>query len=197
MDICVRRQSCRKFADRPVQHDDLVKCVEAARLAPSACNSQPWSFVVVEKPEIVEQIAKGAMVLGSNATIDTAKAFIVVVEEYALLMPRLRAMLDNQYFAKGDLGAATVYLCLEAESLGLGSCVIACSTVRCSANFWAYRTTNGSPLSFPSVIRKTRAFGLRYANRSMRFSAACVKCVLINTKLRLSSSQKLLNFQGG
>lgn len=124
MDLCVRRQSCRKFADRPVQHDDLVKCVEAARLAPSACNSQPWSFVVAEKPEIVEQIAKGAMVLGSNATIDTAKAFIVVVEEYALLMPRLRAMLDNQYFAKGDLGSATVYICLEAESLGLGTCII-------------------------------------------------------------------------
>ena len=48
MDLCLSRQSCRKFTDRPVEREKLARCVEAARQAPSACNSQPWSFVAVE-----------------------------------------------------------------------------------------------------------------------------------------------------
>ncbi|MDR0629155.1 MAG: nitroreductase family protein, partial [Treponema sp.] len=47
LDLCLRRQSCRNFSDKPVEHDKLVKCVDAGHYAPSACNSQPWSFVVV------------------------------------------------------------------------------------------------------------------------------------------------------
>ena len=52
MDLCLRRQSCRDFSDRPVEHEKLVQCIEAARLAPSGCNAQPWSFVVVEDPAV-------------------------------------------------------------------------------------------------------------------------------------------------
>lgn len=51
-----------------------------------------------------------------------AKAFVVILEEHATLMPALAALVDSQYFAKGDLGAAAAYFCLEAESQGLGTC---------------------------------------------------------------------------
>jgi nitroreductase len=124
MDLCLRRQSCRKFIDCSVEHEKLVRCVEAARLAPSGCNSQPWSFVVVETPEIVSEVAKCSQQLGLNSYISSARAFFVVVEEYAKLMPQLRCMIDNQYFAVGDIGAATAYICLEAESQGIGTCVL-------------------------------------------------------------------------
>jgi nitroreductase len=124
LELAASRQSCRDFADRPVEHDKLVKCVEAARRAPSACNSQPWSFVVVENPQVVAEVAKTSQVMGINEYISGARAFIVVLEEHAVLMPKLRAFMDSQYFAKGDLGAAVLSLCLEAESLGRGTCVL-------------------------------------------------------------------------
>lgn len=124
MELCLRRQSCRSFADRPVEHEKLVCCVEAARLAPSGCNSQPWSFIVVEKPELVSEVAKCAQQLGLNAYISGAHAFFVVLEEHAKLMPQLKCIIDSQYFAQGDIGAAAAYLCLEAESLGIGTCML-------------------------------------------------------------------------
>jgi len=124
LDLCLRRQSCRNFAEKPVEHEKLVRCVEAGHLAPSGCNSQPWSFVVVESPEAVAEVAKCGQQNGMNASLSKAAAFIVILEEHAVLMPSVRKLLDSQYFAKGDLGAATVQVCLEAEAQGLGSCII-------------------------------------------------------------------------
>ena len=124
LELCERRQSCRNFADKPIEHEKLVKCLEAGRLAPSACNAQPWSFVVAETPEVVSEVAKCGQQMNMNPFLSKAKAFIVVLEEHAVLNPRIRGILDSQYFAKGDLGAATVQICLEAQSQGLGTCII-------------------------------------------------------------------------
>ena len=53
-DLIARRESCRNYdPNKKVETEKLVKCIEAARLAPSACNSQPWSFVVVNSPSAV------------------------------------------------------------------------------------------------------------------------------------------------
>lgn len=124
IDLCLKRQSCRSFADKPVEREKLLKCIEAARLAPSACNSQPWSFFVVEKPETVSAVAKATQQLGINEYFNSAKAFIVVMEEHAVLMPKIRPLVDSQYFAKNDIGAAAVNICLAAADLGLGTCII-------------------------------------------------------------------------
>lgn len=124
MELCARRQSCRDFSDKPVERDALVRCLEAARLTPSGCNAQPWSFVVVDNPDIVPEVAKASMQLGFNDYMAGAKAFIVVLEEHAVLMPALRKLVDSQYFAKGDLGAAVYAICLQAEDMGLGTCIL-------------------------------------------------------------------------
>lgn len=122
LELAKRRQTCRGFADKPIEHDKLVACVEAARLAPSGCNAQPWSFVVVENPDLVAKVAECPQQLGSNPYAAGAKAFVVILEEHAALMPAIASLLDSQYFAKGDLGAAAAYFCLEAEAQGLGTC---------------------------------------------------------------------------
>lgn len=124
LELCQQRQSCRDFADRPVEHEKLVKCIEAARLAPSGCNAQPWSFVVVEKPDLVPEVAKCAMQMGINEYIGGAKAFIIILEEHAVLMPAIRRILDSQYFAKGDIGGAGLSVCLAAAEQGLGTCIV-------------------------------------------------------------------------
>ncbi|MDR1309163.1 MAG: nitroreductase family protein [Deltaproteobacteria bacterium] len=124
LELALKRQSCRHFSDQKVEREKLARCVEAARLTPSACNSQPWSFVVVESPDKVAEVAKATMHMGINEYVAQAKAFFVVVEEYAELMPKIACMIDSQYFARGDLGAATLSLCLEAQSQGLGTCIL-------------------------------------------------------------------------
>jgi len=124
LDFCKQRQSCRNFSDRSIEHEKLVKCIEAGRMAHSGCNAQPWSFVVVENPKTVAEIAKCGQQLNQNAFLTAAKAFIIVLEEHAKLSPVISCFIDSQYYAKGDLGAATAYICLEATSQGLGSCII-------------------------------------------------------------------------
>ncbi|MDR1677848.1 MAG: nitroreductase family protein [Deltaproteobacteria bacterium] len=124
LELALKRQSTRQFADKAVEHEKLVSCIEAARLTPSACNSQPWSFVVVESPEKVAEVAKTTMQLGINEYIAKAKAFFVVLEEPAKLMPKIAALVKGQYWANGDLGAVTLALTLEAESQGLGTCIL-------------------------------------------------------------------------
>ncbi|MDR1958018.1 MAG: nitroreductase family protein [Planctomycetaceae bacterium] len=124
LELCKQRQSCRSFSEQPVEHDKLVQCVEAGRLTHSACNAQPWSFVAVESQDVVSQIAECGRQLNQNAWLGTAKAFIIILEEHAVLSPVISCFLDSQYYAKGDLGAASAYVCLEAAAQGLGSCII-------------------------------------------------------------------------
>ena len=124
MELCQRRQSSRGFSDMPVEHEKLEQIVGAARLAPSGCNAQPWSFIVVESPEAVAQVAEAGRQMGLNAFLQTAKAFVIILEEHATLVPVIRKILDSQYFAKGDIGAAAVSVCYAATELGLGTCNI-------------------------------------------------------------------------
>lgn len=123
-ELCLKRQSCRSFSAKSVEHEKLVNCVTSAGLAHSACNSQPWSFLVVETPELVQKLAESAGIMGRNGFAKEAQAFFVVLEEHALLMPAIRGLIDSQYFAAGDIGASVAYLCLEAAEQGLGTCVI-------------------------------------------------------------------------
>jgi nitroreductase len=71
---------------------------------------------------MVAKVAECVAMNGMNPYAAQAKAFVVILEEHAKLMPQIAVMLDSQYFAKGDLGAAAAYFCLEAESRGLGTC---------------------------------------------------------------------------
>lgn len=125
LDLCRARYSCRNFTGERVPREKLERCIEAARLAPSACNAQPWGFVVVDSPEKLPAVAKCAQPLeGFNKFTDKAGAFIIVMEEHAVLMPGIRKLIDSQYFAKGDCGMAALSICLEAADQGLGTCII-------------------------------------------------------------------------
>ena len=51
-----QRFSARDYLDQPVDRDKIELCLEAARLAPSACNSQPWRFIVIDDPSLKYRI---------------------------------------------------------------------------------------------------------------------------------------------
>jgi len=124
IELALKRKSVRQFSNKPIEQEKLDKLVYAGSLTPSACNSQPWKFIVVSRPELVSEIAKCGQVAGMNQFLDTATAFIIVVEEKAQLMPRIASLIDSQTYVKQDLGAAVYGITLEAASLDLGSCII-------------------------------------------------------------------------
>ncbi|MDE7475215.1 MAG: nitroreductase family protein, partial [Duncaniella sp.] len=57
--LAEQRYSCRSYSDRKVERDTILTILDVARLAPSACNRQPWMFLVADSPE------QRAAILGS------------------------------------------------------------------------------------------------------------------------------------
>lgn len=125
LELAKARQSDRKFVkDKPVEREKLEKILEAARLAPSACNAQPWKFVVVTDKEKTARIGKACASFFMNKFAKDAPVHILVVEESANITSMLGAKVKDKYFPLMDAGIAASYITLAAESLGLGSCML-------------------------------------------------------------------------
>ena len=118
------RQSDRKYLPQEVEEEKIVKCLEAARLAPSANNSQPWKFIVVNEPELKDKVAALAAGLGMNKWAVQAPAIIAVVLETPGFTTRLGGLLKGKEFRLMDIGMAVEHLCLQAADLGLGTCIM-------------------------------------------------------------------------
>ena len=129
LNIMQTRKSCRAYDPaKSVSREDLLKIVEAGRLSPSGCNSQPWKFIVVDEPDAKEKLCE-AVVVGNGVTgapwRHQVPAFIILVEQKANLKPMVVDHYhDTQRFAQGDIGAACMNMCHEAFSLGLSTCII-------------------------------------------------------------------------
>ncbi|MDD5218482.1 MAG: nitroreductase family protein, partial [Candidatus Omnitrophica bacterium] len=104
--------------------EDLLKCVEAARLAPSACNSQPWSFIVVDAPDRVRDIGQKIFsgLYNMNRFAIEASALIVVISEKQKFLSVLGGKIRDTRYYLIDIGIACEHLVLQAEELGIGSC---------------------------------------------------------------------------
>lgn len=119
------RQSDRAYdADRSVEPDKLERILEAGRLAPSACNAQPWKFVVITDKELAMKVGKAAAGLGMNKFARQAPVHILIVEESANITSLLGGKVKNKHFPLIDIGIVAAHLTLAAESEGLGSCII-------------------------------------------------------------------------
>lgn len=125
--LVAQRQSCRKFnTERPVDRDTVNHILEAARLSPSACNAQPWHFIVVDEPELKNKVADAASakLLGMNHFTKQAPVHIIVVEEKVNAMSGIGGMIKDKHFAFLDIGIAATHICLAAQAEGLGSCIL-------------------------------------------------------------------------
>ena len=120
------RQSVRKYIDRAVEPEKLHRCLEAARMAPSASNGQPWRFVVVNDPELVKKVAgETAGPLASfNNFVPQAPVIIVIVVEKMKTITQLGAYLKEREFPLLDIGIAAEHFCLQAAEEGLGTCMV-------------------------------------------------------------------------
>lgn len=120
------RQSVRKYTDQPVEAEKLQRCLEAARLAPSASNSQPWKFVVVNDPELVKKV--GAETIGPlssfNKFVPDAPVIVAIVIEKMKVLTKLGASIQDREYPLIDIGIAAEHFCLQAAEDGLGTCML-------------------------------------------------------------------------
>lgn len=120
-EMIVRRQSCRRYdPDREVPRESILACIEAARLAPSAHNVQPYRITAFTGGE-ARRAADCAQVMGANAFAAKAPCILIFSEE-----PSAAASVDCQKrdFASVDIGIAAAHLTLRATDLGLDTCIL-------------------------------------------------------------------------
>lgn len=126
-DVVFSRQSDRAFdKDRPVEKEKIERILDAARMAPSACNAQPWHFIVVDEPELRDKVADAtsARALGMNHFTKQAPVHILLVEERVNISSGFGGWVKKKDFAQMDLGIAAAHMVLAARAEGLGSCIL-------------------------------------------------------------------------
>ncbi|MFQ6083719.1 MAG: nitroreductase family protein [Candidatus Aminicenantia bacterium] len=118
LDAIRKRKSVRKYKSDPIPEDILLKVLEAARLAPSAKNLQPWKFILIKDEELKMKLAEACL-----RQYFITKAPVIIV---ACGFP------DNCYAYQGrymkswpiDVAIAFEHLVLQAAEEGLGTCWI-------------------------------------------------------------------------
>jgi nitroreductase len=125
VEVIAQRVSCRAYRPDPVPQAHLLQILEAARLAPSACNQQPWRFAVVRDPELRRRIVEEGFLPGINMNWAlAAPVHVVVGMETSFLTHRLGASVSGVDYPWVDIGIAGEHLVLAATELGLGTCWI-------------------------------------------------------------------------
>jgi len=126
LDLVKRRQSTRKYMTKPVSREIIERCLEAARLAPSACNSQPWHFIVVDSEELKNKVADAAFsgIHSMNAFAKNAPVLVVVVREGSSYLAALGGCCRGVAFSLIDIGIACEHFALQAAEEGLGTCYL-------------------------------------------------------------------------
>ena len=124
--LILKRQSDRRYEDKPVDRALIGRCIEAARLAPSASNSQPWTFIVVDDPRLKDQVAHKTYgpLKAFNKFVPEAPVIIVLVMEKPKLITEAGGRIKKKEYPLIDIGIAAEHICLAATEAGLGSCML-------------------------------------------------------------------------
>ncbi len=123
LELMKQRCSVRQYQDRRIERDKLLYVLEAARVAPSACNNQPWRFVVIEDKALYAKIAPPWV------SAAHAPAVIVACGDHRQAWKRY----DGKDHCDIDLAIAVDHITLAAAEIGLGTCwICAFDAKRCA-----------------------------------------------------------------
>ena len=122
--IANARQSCRSYdPNREVEQEKLDAILQAVRLAPSACNGQPYHLTVC-RGQAAKDTAAATMGMGMNKFASQAPVVIVISEEPYVKSAALGSKLKGNDYRSIDIGIAAAYLTAEAAAQGLGTCIL-------------------------------------------------------------------------
>lgn len=124
LEIANVRQSCRSYDEnREVEEEKIAAILEAVRLAPSACNGQPYHLTVC-RGEKAKEVAAATQGMGMNKFASQAPVLIVISEMPYVKSAALGAKVKNNDYRSIDIGIAAAYLTAEAAAQGLGTCIL-------------------------------------------------------------------------
>lgn len=125
-EILSARYSVRSYDPaRPVPPEHIAALAEAARLAPSACNSQTWRFIAVSDPVLIQRIcAEGMRPIVRNKWLRDAPLIMVGCSQLDLVANKFGSRVTGIEYHQIDLGIAMEHMALKATELGLGTCWI-------------------------------------------------------------------------
>ncbi len=124
LEIAKLRQSCRSYDEtRAVEPEKLTAILEAARLAPSACNGQPYHITVCQG-ETAQAVCAGVSGMGMNKFAAQAPILLVLSEESYVKTAAVGARLKKNDYRSIDIGIAAAYLTAEATTQGLSTCIL-------------------------------------------------------------------------
>ena len=122
--IADKRQSCRHYdSQREVEREKVMQVLESARLAPSACNGQPYHFTVCTG-NAARQVGEMCMGMGLNRFAPDAPVMIVISETDYVTSAAFGARVKHNDYRSIDIGIAAAYLTAEAAAQGLGTCIM-------------------------------------------------------------------------
>lgn len=126
IELIKKRQSVRKYSGKSVEKEKIKRCLEAARFAPSASNSQPWKFIVVDEPELKNKVAKETYdkIAYFNKFTLEAPVIVVITLEKVKLITQLGQIIKKKEWKLIDIGITAEHFCLQAEEEGLGTCML-------------------------------------------------------------------------
>ena len=123
-EIAQTRQSCRSFDPaRPVEEEKITAILESARLAPSACNGQPYHFCIC-RGETAKAVAKATQSMGMNKFTSEAPVMLVIAEKPYVKSAALGAKVKGNDYRSIDIGIVTAYITAEACVQGLSTCIL-------------------------------------------------------------------------
>ena len=111
MDAIFNRTSIRKYKQESLKKEEIDLILKAAFSAPSARNSQPWQFIVVQNKDTLKELSQ--MTPYASFLKDAAMGMVVCADKNKN---------DSLDYCQQDLAAATENMLVEAKSLGIGSC---------------------------------------------------------------------------
>ncbi|OGT97350.1 MAG: hypothetical protein A2298_02540 [Gammaproteobacteria bacterium RIFOXYB2_FULL_38_6] len=125
-ELVLKRYSCRKFSGVPIEKEKIIQCIESARVSPSACNAQPWKFVVIDNPEIRKKVAEAATsgIYRLSKFLNEAPVIILVLADKGSFLSRAGSLIRNTRFYLIDIGIVCEHIVLQAAELGLGTCYV-------------------------------------------------------------------------
>lgn len=123
-EIAENRQSCRNYdGTRAVEQEKIKAILESVRLAPSACNGQPYQITVCTG-DTAAAVAKATMAMGMNKFAADAPVLMVISERPYVKSAALGSKLKGNDYRSIDIGIAAAYITAEATAQGLGSCIL-------------------------------------------------------------------------
>ena len=122
--IAENRQSCRSYnPEREIEAEKLEKILNSARLAPSACNGQPYQITVC-RGEAAKKVAKATQGMGMNKFASDAPILLVISEMPYVASAAFGAKVKKNDYRSIDIGILTAYITAEAAAQGIGSCIL-------------------------------------------------------------------------